>query len=546
MDPYKFARLQEEDDDKGKEIEIVSNEKTEDGTSLKQNKCRRVLIGLLFILVFLGFYQYFFFVFQLAEDGIRCVSPYSESCTFSENNPRKLLQNQYGARMYKPEQLHLSLGSNGKEIFVTWSTKSATKCYLKFNSLEEYCFTYDDSYTECYEPTTVESIRTQLMAREYRPPKRNVSQTLRRIIYTYRANMTNLSAKSHLYFVECIDPKDPSLRYRSEIYQFKMNDYDNPDRDLAIAFYGDLGLVNGQSVPRLIKDVDEGKYDFIIHNGDFAYDLNTENGRYGDEFMREIEPIAARVPYQTSVGNHEVASNFSHYDHRFTMIQSGGARRDGTRNNFFYSFNAGPVHFIGFSTEFYYFIDYMGIEPLVRQYDWLVEDLKHASSLSERQQRPWIVVFGHRPMYCSSRDGDDCSKETNILRKGLPVTGGYALEKLFYDYGVDVELYSHEHQYERFLPIYNETVMNGSNPERPYYNPLAPVHVISGSAGCQERLDPFRGKVANGSVKQIHDYGYTRIYANRTTLRFEQISDDQQGSIVDAFMIEKDKQNFPQ
>lgn len=547
MDPYKFARLYEEEEEgsDGRSARM-DPKKAEEETNVRQSKSRRILLGLLFLLVLMGFYQYFFFIFQLTEDGIRCFSPYSESCTFSQDKPRTLLQNLYGAKMFKPEQLHLSLGSDGKEIFVTWSTKAPTKCYLKFNGLEDYCFTYDDSFTECYEPVTRESTRSQLMAREYRAPKRNVSQTMRRILYTYRANMTNLSAKPHLYFVECSDPKDPSLKYRSDIYQFKMNNYDDPDRELAIAFYGDLGLVNGQSVPRLIKDVDEGRYDFIIHNGDFAYDLNTENGRYGDEFMREIEPIAARVPYQTSVGNHEVANNFSHYDHRFTMVQSGGAKRNGTRNNFFYSFNAGPVHFIGFSTEFYYFIDYIGIEPLVRQYDWLVEDLKHATSLTERQIRPWIVVFGHRPMYCSSRDGDDCSKETNILRKGLPFTGGYALEKLFYDYGVDIELYSHEHQYERFLPIFDGKVMNGTDPERPYYNPRAPVHVISGSAGCQERLDPFKGKAATGSVKQIHDYGYTRIYANRTTLRFEQISDDQQGIVVDAFILEKDKQNFPQ
>ena len=32
-----------------------------------------------------------------------------------------------------------------------------------------------------------------------------------------------------------------------------------------------------------------------------------DNGRVGDEFMRQIEPIAAYVPYMTAVGNHEQA-----------------------------------------------------------------------------------------------------------------------------------------------------------------------------------------------------------------------------------------------
>ena len=31
------------------------------------------------------------------------------------------------------------------------------------------------------------------------------------------------------------------------------------------------------------------------------------NARVGDEYMRQIEPIAAYVPYMTAVGNHEAA-----------------------------------------------------------------------------------------------------------------------------------------------------------------------------------------------------------------------------------------------
>ena len=35
--------------------------------------------------------------------------------------------------------------------------------------------------------------------------------------------------------------------------------------------------------------------------------LMQNNGRVGDEFMRQIEPIAAYVPYMTCPGNHEKA-----------------------------------------------------------------------------------------------------------------------------------------------------------------------------------------------------------------------------------------------
>lgn len=92
-----------------------------------------------------------------------------------------------------------------------------------------------------------------------------------------------------------------------------------------------------------------------------------KNGKIGDEFMRQIEPAAAYVPYTTSVGNHEEAYNFSHYTERFTM--------PGSDHGLFYSFDLGATHFIALSTEFYYFLKY-GTDQLKTQYNWLLEDLK--------------------------------------------------------------------------------------------------------------------------------------------------------------------------
>lgn len=36
-----------------------------------------------------------------------------------------------------------------------------------------------------------------------------------------------------------------------------------------------------------------------------AYNLPDLNGEIGDEFMKEMEPAMAQVPYQVAVGNHE-------------------------------------------------------------------------------------------------------------------------------------------------------------------------------------------------------------------------------------------------
>jgi len=147
-----------------------------------------------------------------------------------------------------------------------------------------------------------------------------------------------------------------------------------------------------------------------------------------------------------------------------------------------YSFDIGPAHVIAISTEFYYFLEY-GFKQVAKQYEWLEQDLIKANK--NREQVPWIITFGHRPMYCSNLNRDDCTKHETLIRSGMPFLGWFALEDLFYEQGVDLEIWAHEHSYERLFPIYNYTVYNGSL-EEPYTNPGAPVHIITGSAvGCK-------------------------------------------------------------
>lgn len=76
---------------------------------------------------------------------------------------------------------------------------------------------------------------------------------------------------------------------------------------ISIAMFGDLGNENPRSLPTLQKETQIGTYDAILHIGDFAYDLDEDDGRVGDAFMNQIEPVAAYVPYMVCVGNHEAA-----------------------------------------------------------------------------------------------------------------------------------------------------------------------------------------------------------------------------------------------
>jgi len=305
------------------------------------------------------------------------------------------------------------------------------------------------------------------------------------------------------------------------------------------ALYGDLGNVNAQSLPRLQLETEKDMYDAVLHVGDFAYDMNVNNSRVGDAFLRQIEPIAANIPYMTCPGNHEIKYNFSNYRHRFVMPG------DELGDRMFYSFNMGPAHIISFSSE-YYFAIYYGIAQPIEQFRWLQKDLEEANKPENRAERPWIITMAHRPMYCSNSDKDDCTRKESIIRTGVPFLHSLGLEKLFYDNGVDLQLWAHEHSYERLWPVYDRKVYNGSVSE-PYTNPGAPVHIITGSAGCQEKHDAFINNTAPWSAFRSDDYGYTRMtIQNKTHLYMEQVSDDKKGKIIDSFWIKRDKHGpFP-
>lgn len=72
-----------------------------------------------------------------------------------------------------------------------------------------------------------------------------------------------------------------------------------------LAIFGDMGLENAQSLPLLQQDIQRDMYDAIIHVGDLAYDLDTNNAQIGDAFMKQLETVAAYVPYMVVPGNHE-------------------------------------------------------------------------------------------------------------------------------------------------------------------------------------------------------------------------------------------------
>ena len=439
----------------------------------------------------------------------------------------------------QPQQVHLALGEDAStSVTITWVT------------LDEMSDVAQVEYGQVKSNLPL----TFPLTKSGRSDKFVDGGSEGRIMYIHRVYLSSLKPNTRYYYHVGSSEGWSSIYFFKSLPQWPVtNGTTNSDvssGDITVALLSDLGNENAQSIPRLQGEVAKGSIDLIIHLGDFAYDLHGDNGRTGDEFMKQLEPIAAYVPYQVVVGDHESAYNFSHFNARFTMVNCRSeARPQPVNNNHFYSFNVGPVHFVAFSTEFYFSVEY-GWTQIAQQYAWLEADLKEANKEQNRKLRPWIVTLGHRPMYCSSSSKlSKCRQEGQIIRSGLPLIHAFSLEKLFFKYTVDIEIFAHQHMYERLYPVYNDSVFNGSLND-PYVNPKAPVHLITASAGSNQRLDEdediediesTRRAKYPWSALRLFDYGYTRMYiSNSSHITFEQVSDDQNGRIVDSFTIVKD------
>ena len=133
----------------------------------------------------------------------------------------------------------------------------------------------------------------------------------------------------------------------------------------------------------------------------------------------------------TGFRNHEDSpASLAHFTERFNNMPSNTGTvvslNGESPNNWYYSWDAGLVHYIALSTEAWFNPLQMG--RLAAQHKWLMEDLAKANQ--NRDKVPWIIAHGHRSVYCSC--DKDCDGAAKTIREGK-----YGLEEVFMKYGVD-------------------------------------------------------------------------------------------------------------
>ncbi|XAR55923.1 Phosphodiesterase I [Bertholletia excelsa] len=433
-----------------------------------------------------------------------------------------------------PEQIHLAFTDREDEMRVMFVTRDGKENFVKYGLSENQMD---------------QTAGTQVMRYEREDmcdSPANESVGWRDPGFIHDGVMTNLEKGQRYYYKVGSD-----LGGWSDVNSFISR---NEDLDETVAFlFGDMGTATPyrtfirtqdesiSTMKWILRDIENlgNKPSFVSHIGDISYARGY--AWIWDNFFKQIEPVASRVPYHVCIGNHEYdwpaqpwKPDWSYpvynkdgggecgvpYSLRFHMpgnsSEPTGTRAPATRN-LYYSFDMGAVHFVYISSE-------TNFLPGSSQYDFIKHDLESVN----RTKTPFVVVQGHRPMYTSSHEIRDAPLRERMLKH---------LEPLLVKNKVTLALWGHVHRYERLCPLNNftceSTAMNST------------VHAVIGMAGqdwqpiWEPRPDHPDVPVFPQPIWSIYRggvFGYSRIVANKEKLTFSYVG-NHDGEVHDAVEI---------
>ncbi len=369
-----------------------------------------------------------------------------------------------------PEQVHIALLDDPQQMQVSWATPGQTDSEVEYG-LEEDLSQSASGDEECYDHDMVFHTATMTGL----VPASN---------YSYRVG--DGSSWSSIFTFSTYDPASPV-----EFYGF-----------------GDHGMSSEALVTGEI--IEDNPLDLLILSGDISY-ANGDQSVW-DDYFRENEPSMSAMPWMVVPGNHEneTGYGFDAYETRYEIPND-------SNTDLYHAFTVGPVRFIGISTEH----DFSAGST---QFSWLTGELVAANA--NRDSTPWLVVYGHKPMYTSH--GDETGHDINdIIRQQL--------EPLFVDNQVDVVIWGHDHFYERTWPVIDSVVQEkgtfGKGGE--FAGSHAPIHLIVGTAG-RGSYD-YSEEQPEWSLYREKSHGLMRFNASMDSMLVEYMRYD--GVIGDSFIL---------
>ncbi|KAM3683846.1 hypothetical protein ACJW31_12G180000 [Castanea mollissima] len=369
---------------------------------------------------------------------------------------------------FEPEQISISLSAHYDSVWISWITGESQIGY-NIKPLDPKTVASVVRYGKIRQPLTHEATGNSLVYNQLYPFE-GLQNYTSGIIHHVRLIGLNPNT---LYYYRC---GDPSRQAWSKVDSFKTMPVSGPrnypDR---IAVVGDLGLTYNTTTT--ISHLISNKPDLFLLVGDVTYaNLYLTNGTGSDCYScsfpqspihetyqprwdywgRFMQNLVSKVPIMVVEGNHEIeeqarGQTFAAYSSRFAFP----SEESGSSSTFYYSFDAGGIHFIMLGA-------YIAYNKSGDQYKWLERDLANV----DRSKTPWLVATWHPPWYSSYKAH---YREVECMR--------VAMEELLYSYGVDIVFNGHVHAYERSNRVYNYTL-----------DPCGPVYITVGDGGNREKM----------------------------------------------------------
>jgi predicted phosphohydrolase len=184
------------------------------------------------------------------------------------------------------------------------------------------------------------------------------------------------------------------------------------------AVFGDVGTQSSDQFA-VLEQIESVEFDAALITGDLAYEDGTRAQLQGNFFDVYAE-LMARTAFFPAMGNHDYCTDDARpFRDAFALFENGDGPEGSYGMERWYSLDWGDAHIVVLDTQ----------KVGDAQARWLERDLA-ANTL------PWVIAVGHRPPYSSGSHGS----AMDVRERFSP---------LFEQYGVDLALFGHEHDYER-------------------------------------------------------------------------------------------------